>query len=224
MCFFLFFVNNSKLDMIKIYLADDHTLIREGIKNLTLKEKDIVVIGETSNPAVIVEQVKNLNPDILILDISMPGKSGLDVLKELKLIAPGIKVLIMTIIPEEQLAKRTLKAGALGYITKDSDPEELLKAIRKVASGKKYISNSLTQRLIDDLSESSKKEPYELLSDREFQVLKMMAHGKTQTEIAEELSLGITTVNTYRSRLLEKLNLNSNAELIHFAYRNNLID
>jgi len=210
--------------MISIYLADDHTLIREGIKNLTFQEKDISIVGETSDPTVIVEHVKNLKPDLLILDLSMPGKDGLEVLKEVKLNSPDVKVLIMTMIPEEQFAKRTFKAGALGYITKDSNPEEILNAIRRVASGKKYISSNLAEKLIDNLHESSNKEPHELLSDREFQILRLMAQGKTQTEIAENLSLGITTVNTYRSRLLEKLNLHSNAELIHFAYRNHLVE
>lgn len=209
--------------MIRVFIADDHSLIREGIKNLVSKEKDIEIIGETSDPTSVIEKVQKHNPDLLILDLSMPGKSGFDVLKDIRITSPETKVLIMTMIPEEQFAKRTFKAGALGYITKDSNPEELLVAIRKVSSGRKYISASLAEMLIEDLDETREKNPQELLSDREFQVLRMMAEGKTQTEIAEELSISISTVNTYRSRILEKLELHSNADLIHYAYRNNLL-
>jgi len=154
----------------------------------------------------------------------MPGKSGLDVLKEIKSVSPETKVLIMTMLPEDQFAKRTLKAGASGYLTKDSAPDELINAIRKIINGKKYISPSLAEKLAEDLDDTSPKEPHELLSDREFQVLKMIAAGKSQTEIADELSIGISTVNTYRTRILEKLNLHTNAELIHFAYNNKLIE
>lgn len=209
--------------MIRVFIADDHSLIREGIKNLVSKEKDIEIIGETSDPTSVIEKVQKHNPDLLILDLSMPGKSGFDVLKDIRITSPETKVLIMTMIPEDQFAKRTFKAGALGYITKDSNPEELLVAIRKVSSGRKYISASLAEMLIEDLDETREKNPQELLSDREFQVLRMMAEGKTQTEIAEELSISISTVNTYRSRILEKLELHSNADLIHYAYRNNLL-
>lgn len=209
--------------MIRVFIADDHSLIREGIKNLVSKEKDIEIIGETSDPTSVIEKVQKHNPDLLILDLSMPGKSGFDVLKDIRITSPETKVLIMTMIPEDQFAKRTFKAGALGYITKNSSPEELLVAIRKVSSGRKYISASLAEMLIEDLDETRDKNPQELLSDREFQVLRMMAEGKTQTEIAEELSISISTVNTYRSRILEKLELHSNADLIHYAYRNNLL-
>jgi len=210
--------------MIKIFVADDHSLIREGIKNLISSESDIKIIGESSDPYEVLEQLKKHKPDVIVLDISMPGKSGLDLLKEIKIQLPEIKVLMMSMLPEEQFAKRTLKAGASGYITKTSLPEEFIIAIRRVASGRKYVSQNLAEQLAEDLDENVEKKPYELLSDREFQILKMIASGKSQTDIADELAISVSTVNTYRSRILEKLKLKSNNELIRYAFQNNLID
>ncbi len=210
--------------MITVLIADDHSFIREGIKNLITQEYDIKVIAETANPLEIIELTLKHKPNILILDLSMPGKDGLDVLKEIKLQVPDTKVLIMTMMAEDQFAVRTLKAGASGYLTKNSAPEELIKAIRKIYSGKKYISTSLAEKLADDIDATLNKNPIEVLSDREFQILKLLAAGKSQTDIAGELSLSTSTVNTYRSRILEKLNLHTNAELIHFALTNRLID
>lgn len=209
--------------MINVFIADDHALIREGIKNLLNPLSDIKLVGETANPYEVVGLIKKTKCDVLILDLSMPGKDGLDVLKEIKSIYPETKILIMTMLPEDQFAKRTLKAGASGYLTKESAPDELITAIRRIASGRKYVSQSLAERLAQDLDDASQKPIQELLSDREFQVMKMIASGKSQTKIASELSISISTVNTYRSRILEKLNLTSNAELIHFVYQNNLI-
>ena len=210
--------------MIKLLIADDHVLIREGVKNLASKEPDLKIVGETSDPLQVLESAKKLRPDLIILDISMPGKSGLDVLKELKIFIPEINVLMMSMLPEEQFAKRVLKAGASGYITKDSSPEELLLAIRKTAEGRKYISQSFAENLAGSLDEKSDKPPIELLSDREFQILKLIASGNSQTSISKQLSISISTVNTYRKRILEKLNFSTNAELIHFAITNKLID
>ncbi|MDP3149931.1 MAG: response regulator transcription factor [Ignavibacteria bacterium] len=210
--------------MINVFIADDHTLIREGIKNLLSLEKDINLVGETSDPFEVIEQVKKNKCDILILDLSMPGKSGLDILKELQTIAPNVKVLVSTMLPEDQFAKRTLKAGAWGYITKDRASEELLTAIRRIASGKKFVTQSLAEKLVDDLGDRSSKFPHEILSDREFQILKMMGIGKSQTEIADELMISTSTVNTYRSRIFEKLNIRSNAALIHYAITHNLVE
>ena len=210
--------------MINVFIVDDHTLIREGIKNLLVQEKDIKLVGETSNPFEVVDQIQKSKCEILILDLSMPGKSGLDVLKEIKTFVPEVKVLIMTMLPEGQFAKRTLKAGASGYLTKDSAGEELITAIRRIASGRKYVTQALAEKLADDLDDTFEKPPHEILSDREFQILKMMAKGKSQTDIADELSISISTVNTYRSRIREKLGLHSNAELIHYAFQNNLIE
>ena len=209
--------------MINVFIADDHALIREGIKNLLSSISDIKLVGETANPYEIIEQIKINKCDVLILDLSMPGKNGLDVLKEIKGIFPEIKILIMTMMPEDQFAKRTLKAGASGYLTKESAPDELITAIRRIASGRKYVSQSLAEKLAENLDDTAEKPIHDLLSDREFQVMKMMASGKSQTDIAKELSISVSTVNTYRSRILEKLNLGTNAELIHFAFQHNLV-
>jgi two-component system, NarL family, invasion response regulator UvrY len=210
--------------MIKVLIADDHTLIREGIKNLISLESDIKLVGETSNPFEIPDLIRKTNSDVLILDISMPGKSGVDVLKEIKAAGIKINVLIMTMLPEEQFARRVLKAGASGYLTKDSASTEVITAIRRIAGGKKYISQSLAEQLASDLDDSIAKTPYEILSDREFQILCLIANGKAQTEIANELSISVSTVNTYRSRILEKLNLKTNADIIHFAYQHKITE
>lgn len=209
--------------MINVFLADDHALIREGVKNLLGTISDIKIVGETANPYEVPELIKKIKCDVLVLDLSMPGKSGLDVLKEIKSTSPNTKILIMTMLPEDQFAKRTLKAGAAGYLTKESAPDELITAIRRIASGRKYVSQSLAEKLAQDLDDTSDKPIHDQLSDREFQVMKMIAAGRSQTEIANELSISASTVNTYRSRILEKLSLHSNAELIHFAYQNNLL-
>lgn len=206
--------------MIKVFIADDHALIREGIKKLVNATGTVKVVGETGEPYKLVEMLGKVKCDVLILDLSMPGKSGLDLLKEIKAALPEMKILIMTMMPEDQFAKRTLKAGAAGYLTKGSDPEELITAIVKIASGRKYITPSLAEKLAQDLDNDFEKPLHNLLSDREFQIMEMIASGKSQTDIAGELSISISTVNTYRSRVLKKLNLNSTAELIHFAFRN----
>lgn len=210
--------------MIKVYIADDHSLIREGIKRLIEKENDLSFLGETSNPFEVIDYIRENKCDVVILDISMPGKSGLDVLKELRVADPDVKVLMMTMMPEEQFAKRALKAGAAGYLTKDNAADEVVTAIRRIAGGRKYISQSLAEKLAEDIDTTKQKEPYETLSDREFQILKFIAIGKSQIDISEELSISVSTVNTYRARILEKLNLHSNADLIHFAYQNKLLE
>jgi DNA-binding NarL/FixJ family response regulator len=209
--------------MLTIYIADDHSLIREGIKNLIKHESDMKVIGETGNPLDIIDDVMKLKPDLIILDLSMPGRSGLDVLKDIKTLLPESKILVMTMMPEDQFAKRTLKAGASGYITKDSAVDEIINAIRKISSGRKYISQSLAEKLAEDLEENkADKEPLELLSDREMLILKLISTGKSQTDIARDLNLSVSTVNTYRSRILEKLDLKSTADLIRFAIQHNI--
>lgn len=209
--------------MLTIYIADDHSLIREGIKNLIKHESDMKVIGETGNPLDIIDDVMKLKPDLIILDLSMPGRSGLDVLKDIKTLLPESKILVMTMMPEDQFAKRTLKAGASGYITKDSAVDEIINAIRKISSGRKYISQTLAEKLAEDLEENkADKEPLELLSDREMLILKLISTGKSQTDIARDLNLSVSTVNTYRSRILEKLDLKSTADLIRFAIQHNI--
>lgn len=210
-------------NQLKIFIADDHLLIREGLKKLLLYETDLNIVGEADNPDDTITFIKENEVDILILDINLPGKSGLDILKQLKIFKPDLHVLMLSMYPEEQFAERTLKAGASGYLTKETATDELIKAIRKVAKGGKYISHKLAEKLI--FRKSTEHDlPHESLSDREFQVLKLMAQGRSQVDIATELNLSTSTINTYRSRVLEKLGLKTNAELIHYALENKLID
>ena len=210
--------------MIKIFIADDHALIREGFKRILNMEKDIKVVGEGKNAFETIRYVEKNDFNVLILDISLPDKNGLDVLKEVKIIKPELYVLILSMHPEDRFAVRAIKAGASGYITKESAPDELVKAIRKVNGGGKYVSPNLAESLFFNLQLKSDKPIHEILSDREFQVLRLIASGKTMGEIAIGLNLAVTTISTYRSRILKKLNLKTNAELIHYAIMNNLID
>lgn len=208
---------------LKIFIADDHLLIREGLKKLLQYESDLKIVGESDNPQDTIKYVTENDVDILILDINLPGQSGLDILKQLKTFKPDLHVLMLSMYPEGQFAERTLKAGASGYLTKEAATEELINAIHKVAKGGKYISNQLAEKLIFK-KDSEYMLPHEALSDREFQVLKLMASGKSQVDISAELNLSTSTINTYRSRILEKLGLKTNAELIHYALQNKLLD
>jgi DNA-binding NarL/FixJ family response regulator len=210
--------------MIRIFITDDHSLIREGLKKIINDEKDISIIGEAGNAKDTMSFVLNKNIDILILDLNLPDKSGLDLLKELKSLKPELKILILSMHPEDRFAMRVLRGGASGYITKESVGEELVRAIRKVYNGGKYVSESLAEMLAFEIQGGGDKPIHEVLSDREFQVLQMIASGKTLAEISETLSLAVTTISTYRARVLEKLNLHSNAELIHYAITNKLLD
>jgi DNA-binding NarL/FixJ family response regulator len=210
--------------MIKVFITDDHYLIREGFSKILGDEKDINITGQASNARDTMEFVLNNSLDILILDLNLPDKSGLDLLKELKVLKPGLKILILSMHPEDRFAIRVLKAGASGYITKESAGEDLVKAIRKVYNGGKYVSESLAEILAFELQGGIERPIHEILSDREFQVLQMIASGKTLAEISDTLSLAVTTVSTYRARILEKLNLHSNAELIHYALTNKLLE
>jgi two-component system, NarL family, invasion response regulator UvrY len=210
--------------MIRIFITDDHLLIREGFRKILQDEKDISIIGEAGNAADAMDFVLKNNLDILILDLNLPDKNGLDLLKELKAIKPELKILILSMHPEDRFAMRVLRAGASGYLTKESVGDELIRAIRKVYNGGKYVSEKLAELLAFEVQGGIDRPIHEILSDREFQVLQMIASGKTLAEISENLSLAVTTVSTYRARILEKLNLHSNAELIHYAITNNLLD
>ncbi|NIW80760.1 MAG: response regulator [Calditrichae bacterium] len=210
--------------MIRIFVADDHALIREGFKKLIDNEMGMKVIGEAEDGYQVINFIQTNDCDVLVLDISMPGKNGLELLKELKILNPKLKVLILTIHPEERFAIRALKAGASGYLTKVSAPKELVKAIQKVYNGGKYVSPSLAEKLASNLDMDRERIGHEALSDREFEVLRLIASGKPLADIADELSLSQSTVNTYRSRILQKMNLRSNADIIHYAIRHNLLD
>ena len=210
--------------MIRVLIADDHAVVRQGLKQILRDTREMVVAGEAVNGQEVLEKVRAEAWDVVILDISMPGHSGLDILKELKCERPKLPVLVLSMYSEDQFAMRVLKAGASGYLTKDSAPDELVKAIRKVVSGGKYVSPFLAEKLAFEIGMDSSKLPHETLSDREFQVLRMIATGKAVKEIAAELSLSVKTISTYRARLLQKMNLTTNAELIHYAIQNRLID
>ena len=211
--------------MIKILIADDHVIVCEGLKQIVSKISDIVVADEASSGQEVIANVSKNEYDVIVMDISMPGRDGIDVLKQVKSMKPNLGVLILSMHPEDQFAVRALKAGASGYINKSEASAKLIAAIRRVSSGQKYVSSSLAEKLASDLRTDSTTEPFhEKLSDREYQVLRMIASGKTPKRIARELSLSVKTISTYRARILEKMNMKTNAELILYAIRNRLVE
>jgi DNA-binding NarL/FixJ family response regulator len=210
--------------MIKVLLADDHAVVRQGLKQILAEIPEVGAVGEASTGEDALMQVRNEQWDVLVLDMSMPGRGGLDVLKDVRRERPQTKVLVLSMHPEDQFAVRMLKAGASGYLTKDTAPDELVAAVRKLLTGGKYISSTLAEKLAFDMDRDTDKPLHEALSDREFQVLRMMAAGRTVQQIADELMLSAKTISTYRARILEKLNLKSNAEMIHYAIQNRLIE
>ncbi len=209
--------------MIRVLIADDHAIVRKGLKQIILNEYPSAFIGEVSDVESLVAQVIKQNWDVIVTDISMPGRSGLEALHQIKEIKPEIPVLIMSMHPEDQYALRVLKAGASGYLNKDSVHDELIKAIQTVRIGRKFITPTIAEKLAGALSADSDKQPHELLSDREFDVFKKIAEGKTISEIATQLSLGATTVSTYRARILEKMSMKGNADMTRYALENKLI-
>ena len=210
--------------MANILIADDHQVVREGLRQILSDEPDIGVVGEAQDSQEVLELAAKQDWDIVVLDISMPGRGGLDVLKELKKHHPKLPVLILSMHSEDQYAVRALKAGAAGYVTKKTAHHELVQAIKKILQGGKYISASLADRLASHLETQTERPLHESLSDREYQVMIMIASGKKTGEIAEELSLSIKTVDNYRARALEKMGLRNNVDLVHYVLRNNLLD
>ena len=203
--------------MIRIIIVDDHTVVRRGLKQILSEESDMSVVGEAHNAQEMLALVRKQPCDVIVADISMPGRSGLDVLKELKQDRPKLPVLVLSMHPEDQYAVRMFKAGANAYLTKASAPEELVTAIKKVLGGGNYVSPSLGEKLVHLFHRGEEQPAHELLSDREFEVMRLLSSGKTVSQIAESMNLGTTTVSTYRARILEKLHLKNNAELMRYA-------
>jgi DNA-binding NarL/FixJ family response regulator len=216
--------NISEIATMRVLIADDHPIVRQGVKLILSEEFSRLTVEEARNGQEAIDQALKREWDVAILDISMPGRDGLDVLKELKQLRPKLPVLILSMHSEDQFGVRVLKAGAAGYLTKENVPEELVRAIKKVLSGGKYISASLAEQLAFNLEQDTERPPHEKLSDREYQVMCMIASGRTVKEIADELSLSMKTISTYRTRVLEKLKMRSNAELTHYAVKNRLVE
>lgn len=208
---------------MNILIADDHELVRGGLARIVAEEFSSATIHEASNGMQAEKLARTKKWDLIIMDMSMPEKTGLDVLKQLRSESSKIPILILSIHPENQYALRILKAGGNGYITKDCPRADFINAVRTILSGKKYISPEVAEKLASMLDTDSSKEQHELISDRELQVLKLIASGKAVSEIADELSLSVATISTYRHRLLEKMNLKNNAELTHYAITNGLV-
>jgi DNA-binding NarL/FixJ family response regulator len=202
--------------MIRVLIADDHAVVRQGMMHILQSTPDISVAGEATTGREVLQAVQRQDYDLLVLDVAMPGGSGLQVLDQLRVQQPGLPVLILSMYPERQYAIRALRAGAAGYLTKDSAPKELVTAIRRIAEGGRYVTQSLASRLVSEL-QGVGGEPHEALSDREFEVLLLLAKGQTVSEIAEAVSLAASTVSTYRGRILQKLHLRNTAELIRYA-------
>jgi two-component system invasion response regulator UvrY len=211
------------MSKIRILIADDHPIVREGFKQVLSETTDMVVADEAGNGQEVLNLLRNNTYDVILLDISMPGRSGLEILKELRSDYPKLPVLIVSIYPEEQYAVRAFRAGASGYLTKASAPHELIAAIRKISKGGRYISSSLAEKLTYYLDIDAAKPPHELLSDREYQVMLLIASGKTVTEIGRELCLSVKTISTYRTHILEKMKMKNNAEITLYAVQNQLV-
>jgi two-component system, NarL family, invasion response regulator UvrY len=209
--------------MIKILVADDHAIVRQGLKQILADSPDLVVAGEASNGKEALEKIRTEQWDVVVLDISLPDPNGLVILQHIKNERPGLPVLVLTMHAEDQYAVRMLRAGAAGFLTKESAPEQLITAIQQIAQGGRYLSPSLTQKLVSHLGTDMTKPRHETLSDREFQVMSMIVGGKGLTEIARHLGISVKTVSTHRARLLEKMHLKNNAELVQYALRNGLI-
>jgi DNA-binding NarL/FixJ family response regulator len=209
--------------MIKIFIADDHALIREGLKKILREESDMSVVGEAQTATEALDRIVESDCDILVLDLGLPDRPGLEVLKEVKSIHPLLRVLILSMFPENRFALRVLKAGADGYLSKDSAAGELVKALRRIAGGSKYVSEQISQDLLEKVHGDARMMVHETLSDREFEILLMIGSGKAISEIATQLNLSVSTVNTHKAHILEKMSMHTNAELMRYAIENKLV-
>lgn len=210
--------------MTHILVVDDHAVVRQGVRQILSEQFQDAVIGEAASASEMMGQLRVRHWDVVVLDVGMPGKSGLDALKDLKHASPKLPVLVLSAYPEDQLARRMLKAGAAGYLNKDSAPNELVRALRKILGGGKFVSTAVAELLASNLDDNFEKPLHEQLSDREYQVMCLIAVGKSLKDIAEDLCVGISTINTYRARILEKMQLRNNTELTHYAIENRLVN
>jgi len=210
--------------MIKIVIADDHDIVRAGLKQIISDSRDMKVTGESGNAEQLIELVKKNDYDVVLLDLKMSGMNGLDAIKHIKLIKPDLPVIVLSMHAEDQYAVRTIRAGASGYITKETASENLIAAIKKAVAGGRYISPALAESLADSIAWGGTESPHDALTDREFQVMCMIASGRSVSEIASELFLSVKTISTYRHRILSKMNMKNNSELTHYVIKNNLLD
>ena len=210
--------------LVRLLIADDHEVFREGLRQVLERIGTVSIVGEAATGPEAIEQAKKLRPDVILLDVRMPGRGGLETIQELKRFLPELGILVLTAHPEDHYAIRCLKGGANGYITKTHSSVEIVEAILKISRGGMYISPDLAERLAFSLQHDVGQAPHELLSDREFQVFSLIGSGKTASEIADELTLSVKTISTYRSRILEKMNLRNNAEIIQYAIREGLVE
>lgn len=209
--------------MLRVLIADDHPVVRQGVKQILTEELQLKQFGEARNAREVLENISRSKWDILILDINLPDMNGLEILRQLKKAHPGLPVLVLTVFDEDQIAIRVLKAGASGFVTKETMPNELIEAVKKIHSGGKYVSPSLAEKLVFNIYTEDEKPPHHKLSNREYQVICLIAAGKSVKQIAEELYLSIQTIRTYRTRILEKMDMSTDAELIHYAIQHGLI-
>jgi len=209
---------------LRVLIADDHPIVRRGLREILAAETRITEVIEAAHPQQVLDLARTSGCDVVVLDLGLPGRGGLEVLKDLRRDHPKLPVLILSMQPEEQYAVRALRAGAAGYLTKDAAPARLIEAIHKVTTGGRYISSAVAEQLAAGLTSDVTKPPQELLSDREYQVLRLIASGKTVGDIAEQLSLSVKTISSYRARILEKMRMSNNAELMLYAIKNKLVE
>jgi two-component system, NarL family, invasion response regulator UvrY len=210
--------------VIRILTVDDHAIVRNGVKMLFEGRPEVATFGEASNAQEAAQLVRQQNWDVVVMDITLGDRSGIEVMKDLKAIRPGLPFIILSMHSEAQYARRAFKAGASGYITKDSLPDELARAIKKVAQGGKYVSPTLAEMLVMDVDRSLERDPHERLSDREFEIMRLIGSGKTVSEIARLISRSVKTVSTYRARILEKMGMRTNAEITYYVIQNKLLE
>ena len=210
--------------MIKVLIADDHAVVRRGLRQILTETSDVLVGGEAATAAEVRQLVAGHRWDVVVLDVNMPGGNGIELLADLRRQHPGLRVLVLTMYPEDQYAVRAIRAGAAGFLTKESAPEKLLEAVRKIAAGGRYVSAELAETLASLVAGESEGAPHQRLSDREFEVFKMLARGRTVSQVAQELGLSVKTVSTHRVRILKKMGMGTNAELTHYAVKNGIVE